>query len=166
MISTSVSGKTWVSKKFNTSELDFFKKDFFLDEITAKLLSIRKIQRQDVKTFLEPSIKNVLPNPFLLKDMNIAVDRTIKAIKQKDRIAIFGDYDVDGAASTAIIGQYLKLLNHPFEIYIPDRKSEGYGPNISSFEKLITNGVQMIFTVDCGTLSFEPINFAKKKILM
>jgi single-stranded-DNA-specific exonuclease len=163
MISTSVSGKTWVSKKFNTSELDFFKKDFFLDEITAKLLSIRKIQRQDVKTFLEPSIKNVLPNPFLLKDMNIAVERTIKAIKQKDRIAIFGDYDVDGAASTAIIGQYLKLLNHPFEIYIPDRKSEGYGPNISSFEKLITNGVQMIFTVDCGTLSFEPINFAKKK---
>jgi single-stranded-DNA-specific exonuclease len=158
-----VSGKTWVSKKFNTSELDFFKKDFFLDEITAKLLSIRKIQRQDVKTFLEPSIKNVLPNPFLLKDMNIAVERTIKAIKQKDRIAIFGDYDVDGAASTAIIGQYLKLLNHPFEIYIPDRKSEGYGPNISSFEKLITNGVQMIFTVDCGTLSFEPINFAKKK---
>ena len=163
MISTSVSGKTWVSKKFNTSELDFFKKDFFLDEITAKLLSIRKIQRQDVKTFLEPSIKNVLPNPFLLKDMNVAVERTIKAIKQKDRIAIFGDYDVDGAASTAIIGQYLKLLNHPFEIYIPDRKSEGYGPNISSFEKLITNGVQMIFTVDCGTLSFEPINFAKKK---
>ena len=163
MISTSVSGKSWISKRFNTSDLDFFKKDFFLDEITAKLLSIKKIQRKDAKTFLEPSIKNVLPNPFLLKDMDSAVKRTIKAINDKEKIAIFGDYDVDGAASTAIIGQYLKSLNHPFEIYIPDRKAEGYGPSVNSFNKLIDNGVKIIFTVDCGTLSFKSINFAKEK---
>ena len=163
MTSASVSGKTWTSKKYNSSDLDFFKKDFYLDEITARLLSIRKIQRKDVKTFLEPSIKNVLPDPFLLKDMRVAVKRTIEAIKRKDKIAIFGDYDVDGAASTAIIGQYLKFLDHPFEIYIPDRKSEGYGPSINSFKKLIDNNVKMIFTVDCGTLSFEPISYAKEK---
>ena len=163
MKSISVSGKNWISKKFEIIDIEYLKKDFFLDEITAKLLAIRKIEKKDIKTFLEPSIKNILPNPFVLKDMEISVKRITDSIKNKEKIGIFGDYDVDGATSTAILGQYLKLLNHPFEIYIPDRKSEGYGPTISSFEKLIDKGVKIIFTVDCGTLSFDPIKFLKKK---
>ncbi len=163
MKSISVSGKNWISKKFEIIDIEYLKKDFFLDEITAKLLAIRKIEKKDIKTFLEPSIKNILPNPFVLKDMEISVKRITDSIKNKEKIGIFGDYDVDGATSTAILGQYLKLLNHPFEIYIPDRKSEGYGPTIPSFEKLIDKGVKIIFTVDCGTLSFDPIKFLKKK---
>ena len=95
--------------------------------------------------------------------METAVERIINVIKKRDKIGIFGDYDVDGATSTAILGQYFKSLNHPFEIYIPDRKLEGYGPNISSFDKLIKKDIKIIFTVDCGTLSFDPINYAKKK---
>ncbi len=163
MKSISVSGKHWISKKFNNLDIENFKKNFYLDEITAKLLAIRKIHKRDVKTFLDPSIKNILPNPFDLKDMKNAAHRVFQAIKKKDKIGIFGDYDVDGATSTAILGQYLKILNHPFEIYIPDRKSEGYGPTISSFEKLIEKNIKMIFTVDCGTMSFNPIKFAKEK---
>ncbi len=163
MKSISVSGKHWISKKFNDLDIENFKKNFYLDEITAKLLAIRKIHKRDVKTFLDPSIKNILPNPFDLKDMKNAAHRVFQAIKKKDKIGIFGDYDVDGATSTAILGQYLKILNHPFEIYIPDRKSEGYGPTISSFEKLIEKNIKMIFTVDCGTMSFNPIKFAKEK---
>ena len=143
--------------------LTFLKQIFFLDEIVAKLLSIRKIKKEEVKNFLDPSIKNILPNPFVLKDMDKGIDRTISAILKKEKIGIFGDYDVDGATSTAILGQYFKLLNINFEIYIPDRKSEGFGPNKKAFLEFINLGVNLIFTVDCGTLSFEPISYAKKE---
>ena len=95
--------------------------------------------------------------------MDIAIERIEKAIINKEKIGIFGDYDVDGATSTAILGRYFELLNVPFEIYIPDRKKEGFGPNEIGFSKFIDLGVSLIFTVDCGTLSFEPIDFAKKK---
>ena len=163
MNSKSVSGKNWISKKFSLAEIDFLKTNFFLDEIVAKLLSIRKIKKEEINIFLKPSIKNILPNPYILKDMDTAIDRTEKAIIKKEKIGIFGDYDVDGATSTAILGKYFDLLNIPFQIYIPDRKNEGFGPNIKAFSKFIEQGVKLIFTVDCGTLSYAPIDFAKKK---
>ena len=159
----SVSGKNWISKKIDSNDVDFFKTNFFLDEIVAKLLSIRNIKKEEVKFFLEPSIKGILPNPFILKDMDKAVDRTIKAITSSEKIGIFGDYDVDGATSTAILGKYFRNLNIDFEIYIPDRKKEGFGPNEKAFSEFINKGVNLIFTVDCGTLSFIPINYAKNK---
>jgi len=163
MKSQSVSGKNWISKEFNSDEIIFLKTNYFLDEIVAKLLSIRKIKKEEIKFFLDPSIKNILPNPFILKDMDKAIERTITTVLKKEKVGIFGDYDVDGATSTAILGQYFKLLNIDYEIYIPDRKSEGFGPNEKAFLEFINLGVNLIFTVDCGTLSFEPINFAKKK---
>ena len=163
MKSVSLNGKNWVSKEFNSDDVTFFKTNYFLDEIVAKLLCIRKIKKEEVKFFLTPSIKNILPNPFILKDMDKAIDRTLVAITNKEKIGIFGDYDVDGATSTAILGQYFRSLKINFEIHIPDRKTEGFGPNEKAFSKFVKNGVNLIFTVDCGTLSFEPMNFAKKK---
>ena len=163
MNSLSVSGKSWISKKFNSEEINFFKTNYFLDEIIAKLLSIRKIKKEEVSFFLEPLIKNILPNPYILKDMDRAIERTEKAIINKETVGIFGDYDVDGATSTAVLGKYFELLNIPFQIYIPDRKIEGFGPNKKGFSEFIVKGVKLIFTVDCGTLSYEPMNFAKEK---
>ena len=163
MNAPSVSGKNWIPKKFNSEEIDFFKTNYFLDEIVAKLLSIRKIKKEEIKFFLKPSIKNILPNPYILKDMDKAIERTEKAIFKSDKIGIFGDYDVDGATSTAILGKYFELLNIPFEIYIPDRKNEGFGPNEKGFLQFINLGVNLIFTVDCGTLSYGPMDFAKKR---
>ena len=163
MSSISVSGKNWISKKFNSEDINFFKTNYFLDEIVAKLLSIRKIKKEEVKFFLNPLIKNILPNPYVLKDMDIAIERMEEAILNKEKIGIFGDYDVDGATSVSVLGKYFELLNIPFEIYIPDRKSEGFGPNEKGFSKLIDLGVKLIFTVDCGTLSYTPIEFEKKK---
>ena len=159
----SVSGKNWISKEFSSEDVDFFKTNYFLDEIVAKLLSIRKIKMEEIKFFLDPSIKNILPNPYILKDMDTAIDRIEEAILGKEKIGIFGDYDVDGATSTAILGKYFELLNIPFATYIPDRQKEGFGPNEQGFLKLINQGVNLIFTVDCGTLSFAPMDFAKKK---
>ncbi|MDA8676756.1 single-stranded-DNA-specific exonuclease RecJ [Candidatus Pelagibacter bacterium] len=162
MNTLSISGKNWILKKYNQEEISFLKDNFFLDEITSKLLSIRKIKKEDIKSFLNPSIKNFLPNPNTLMDMEKATLRTSKSINKKEKVGIFGDYDVDGATSTALLGKYFTELKIPYEIYIPDRKKEGYGPSIKSFKELIDKGVKIIFTVDCGTLSFDAIEFAKE----
>ena len=162
MNSLSLSGKSWILRSFNKEDLIFIKDNYSLDEITSKLLSIRKIKKEDINSFLNPSIKNFLPNPNNLIDMEKTTLRTIKAILNKEKIGIFGDYDVDGATSTALLGNYFSELNLRYEIYIPDRKTEGYGPSIEGFKKLIKKGVKVIFTVDCGTLSFDAINYAKK----
>ena len=159
----SLSGKKWIYKKFDSSYINYLKENYYLDEITAKLLSIRNIDKKYIESFLKPSIKNLVPNPNILKDMKKTTDRILNAIKRNEIIGIFGDYDVDGASSTALIGNYFKIIKQNFEIYIPDRKSEGYGPSIKSFQKLIDKKVNLIITVDCGTMSFEAINFANKK---
>ena len=162
MNSLSVSGKNWISKQFSEEDVNFFKTNYYTDEIVAKLLSIRKIKKDEIEYFLNPTIKNILPNPYILKDMDTAIDRTEKAIIKNEKIGIFGDYDVDGATSTAILGKYFELLNISFETYIPDRKKEGFGPSKKAFLEFINLNVNLIFTVDCGTLSYAPMDFAKK----
>ena len=163
MSSLSLSGKNWILKKYNQEDLKFIKDNFYLDEITSKLISIRNIKRDEIESYLNPSIKNFLPNPNNLKDMEKSTLRSIKAILESEKIGIFGDYDVDGATSTALLGNYFSELNLDYEIYIPDRKKEGYGPSVQGFQELINKKVKIIFTVDCGTLSYDAINFAKKE---
>ena len=159
----SVTGKNWIVKNYDNNVVNFYKDNFFLDEVTSRLLAVRNINKEDVQLFLNPSIKNLLPDPYNLKDMSKGVLRTIKSIENNEKLSIFGDYDVDGASSTALLGNYFKIIGMKFEIYIPDRKNEGYGPSINSFDKLISSGSKLIFTVDCGTLSFKPIDHANSK---
>ena len=97
MNGNSVLGKNWISKNYNEQTISFLKDNFNLSEILSKLIAIRNIKTQDVQLFLNPKIKNLLPNPFILKDMDKTVDRTIMGIKNMEKIGIFGDYDVDGA---------------------------------------------------------------------
>lgn len=158
----SVSGKNWLFKKFNDSDIIKFTESYSINEIVAKLLSIRKGNIKNIDLFLNPKIKNLLPNPLQLKDMDKAIKKTYENIKKNEIIGIFGDYDVDGASSTALLTKYFVSINCNVKTYIPDRQTEGYGPTNSTFKKLIDLGVKTIFTVDCGTLSFKPIDFAKK----
>ena len=160
---TSVSGKNWVFKKFDDTDIKEYSENYSLSEIVAKLLSIRKKNIDNIKLFLNPTIKNLLPNPMQMKDMNNAVNRTYESIKKNELIGIFGDYDVDGATSTALLTRYFFSINQKIHTYIPDRKKEGYGPTVESFNNLIDKGVKIIFTVDCGTLSFEPVEIAQNK---
>ena len=106
----SLTGKDWILKKFDNNDLNFFKDNFFLDEITSKLLAIRKVKKESVKNFLDPTIKNILPNPLKLKGMDLAIKRTYEAIINKEKIGIFGDYDVDGATSTALLGSFFREI--------------------------------------------------------
>ena len=163
MNSVSITGKNWILKKFDQEKIVYLKDNFSLDEITAKLLVLRNIKNEDINSFLNPSIKNFLPNPDILLDMKKSSLRTLEAIKNEEKIGVFGDYDVDGATSTALLGKYFDELKLSYEFYIPDRKTEGYGPSIKGFKELIEKDVKIIFTVDCGTLSFESINYAKSK---
>ena len=159
---SSVSGKNWIFKKFDSSDIIKFSENYSLSEIVAKLLSIRKKNIDDVSLYLEPKIKNLLPNPLNMKDMKNAIERSYKNICKGDLIGVFGDYDVDGASSTALLTRYFLSINQKIKTYIPDRQSEGYGPNINGFKNLIDNGAKLIFTVDCGTLSFKPIKLARE----
>ncbi len=163
MNSDSVLGKDWKPKVYSDERVNYLRDNFNLSEIVSKLIAIRNIKLEEVNIFLNPKIKNLLPNPFILKDMEKSVDRTIIAIENNEKIGIFGDYDVDGATSTAVLGNYFNEINQKIEIYIPDRKTEGYGPSNRGFESLISAGSKIIFTVDCGTLSFDAIKFSQKK---
>ena len=165
----SVTGKKWILKEFNLDEIDYIKDNFSLDEIIAKLLVIKKIKRNEIKNYLEPKIKNILPNPNVIQDIEKASKRLIEGIKNKEKIGIFGDYDVDGACSTALLANFFSLININYEIHIPDRQKEGYGPSEDGFQKLIDKEVDLIITVDCGTSSFKPIEFAnnhKKDVII
>ena len=158
---TSVSGKNWTFKKFNFSDVKKLTEDHSVTEIVAKLLSIRKKNIKDIDLFLNPTLKNLMPNPLILKDMNRAVQRTYQAILNNQIVGIFGDYDVDGATSTALLKLYFLSINQKIKTYIPDRKKEGYGPTVQAFDELVKSGSKIIFTVDCGTSSFEPIKAAQ-----
>ncbi len=160
---TSVTGKEWLFKKFDPADVSKFTENYSLSETTAKLLSIRKKNISDVNLYLDPKIKNLLPNPLHLKDMSKAVERCYKSIIKNELIGIFGDYDVDGASSTAILSRYFLSIKQKIKTYIPDRQREGYGPSTIGFKNLIQKGSKIIFTVDCGTLSFDPIKFAQNE---
>ncbi|MDC0059671.1 single-stranded-DNA-specific exonuclease RecJ [Pelagibacteraceae bacterium] len=159
----SVNGKNWIFKKFNSNDVKNYSEAFSINETLSKLIAIRKNNIEDVGLYLNPTIKNLLPNPFYLKDMTKAVKRSYKSILNKETIGIFGDYDVDGAASTAILSLYFSQIKSKSITYIPDRKKEGYGPTVQGFKNLIKSGSKIIFTVDCGTLSFEAIKFSQSQ---
>ena len=163
MTLNSVLGKNWISKKYNEEIVNTLKDNLNLSEILSRLIAIRKININEVNLYLNPKLKNSMPDPFTLKDMDKSVDRVSKAIINKEKIGIFGDYDVDGATSTAILGNYFNDIGSKISIYIPDRRTEGYGPTNIGFDKLIKEGSNIIFTVDCGTMSFDTINTYQKK---
>ena len=153
---SSITGKNWIFKKFENSDVKKYSENYHLKEIVARLIAIRKNNIENIDLFLNPKIKNNLPNPFELKDMNKAVERTYECIKKRDTIGVFGDYDVDGASSTALLAKYFFSISQPINTYVPDRKKEGYGPNINAFNQLISNGSNLITVVDRYT--FELID--------
>lgn len=114
----------------------------------------------EVHNFLNPTIKTSLPNPFDLLDMDKAVDKIIDAIKAGKKITVFGDYDVDGATSSALLKRFFASIGVEIGIYIPDRVLEGYGPNTQALLNLKKQGTDLLITVDCGTVSFGPLQAA------
>ncbi|PBB40991.1 single-stranded-DNA-specific exonuclease RecJ [Mesorhizobium sp. WSM3866] len=130
-------------------------------DIVARVLAGRGVTVEQTERFLDPTIRELLPNPASLTDMEKAAARIADAVVAGERVAIFGDYDVDGAASSALLKRFLAHFSVPSEIYIPDRIFEGYGPNPEAMRELISRGAKLIVTVDCGTNSAVSIEAAK-----
>jgi single-stranded-DNA-specific exonuclease len=133
-----------------------------LPELLGRVLAARGVALGDVPVFLDPSVKALMPDPASLAGMDRVAERIAEAIMRREPVAIFGDYDVDGACSSALMARFLTAHDTPSRIYIPDRIFEGYGPNIAALETLVKDGAKLIVTVDCGTTSFETMAAAKK----
>jgi single-stranded-DNA-specific exonuclease len=133
-----------------------------LPELLGRVLAARGIALEDVPNVLEPSIKALMPDPSTLRDMDKAAVRLADAIVSGEQVAIFGDYDVDGACSAALLKRFLTAHGVDARIYIPDRITEGYGPNREAIETLIKEGARLIVTVDCGTTSHAPLQAARE----
>lgn len=125
-------------------------------ELLARILAGRGVELEAVERHLEPTLRDLMPDPHTLVDMAVATERLARAVKSQERVAVFGDYDVDGACSAALVSEYLTALGCETLIHIPDRVTEGYGPNVEAIRKLHAAGAQLLVTVDCGAVSFEP----------
>jgi single-stranded-DNA-specific exonuclease len=130
---------------------------FGIPELLARVIAGRGVAMNDVARHLDPTLRALMPDPSTLMDMDRAADRLADAVQRGEKIAIFGDYDVDGATSAAILGQFLRACGTAFDIHIPDRIFEGYGPNIPAIRDLAARGARLLVTVDCGTTSHEAL---------
>ncbi|MGU3494877.1 single-stranded-DNA-specific exonuclease RecJ [Xanthobacteraceae bacterium A53D] len=131
-------------------------------DLVARILAGRGVDIDEVPAYLNPSIKALLPDPDVLTAMGAAVERLAAAITRAEQVAVFGDYDVDGATSTALLVEVLRAAGLDPFFHIPDRIFEGYGPNVGAIEQLAAKGVTLLVTVDCGTTSMEPLAAAKR----
>ena len=153
----SITGKKWEQKKINKNSIEKLKQDHNFSEILSKLIITRKFDHTEIY-----SIDNELDltNVFTKNDDFInSIDLLSTSIKNKEKICILGDYDVDGSVATSLLVRYLKSIKHPFFSYIPDRETDGYGASKKLFKKLIIKKPKLIIMVDCGSTSNEAIDF-------
>ena len=128
-----------------------------IPEIVARVLAARGVGVDDAAAFLDPTLKRLLPDPSVLTDMDKAAARIADAVVAGEPIAVFGDYDVDGASSSALLARFLRAEGREPVIYIPDRIFEGYGPNVEAMRTLAAGGAKLVVCVDCGSTSFEAL---------
>jgi single-stranded-DNA-specific exonuclease len=133
-----------------------------VDELLARVLAGRNVDVDQVDSFLDPTIKRLMPDPYTLTDMEAAATRIADAVIRGERIAIFGDYDVDGATASALLCRYLRHCGLDPIVHIPDRIFEGYGPNIEAVRSFAERGAKLLITVECGVSSIEPLAEARK----
>ncbi|MEF0943170.1 single-stranded-DNA-specific exonuclease RecJ [Rhizobium sp. BR 362] len=164
-VERSVSGNRWVSRldQAGQNRALAIAQTHGLPDLIARVLAGRGVGLEEAMAFLDPTIRSLMPDPHLLTDCEKAAQRLLRAVKARETVAIFGDYDVDGAASSALLYRFLSHFGVPASIYIPDRIFEGYGPNPAAINQLIDNGATLIVTVDCGSTSFESLEAAKAR---
>jgi single-stranded-DNA-specific exonuclease len=155
----SVNGFLWNIHNTDEALVELLRKKLDISEIIARLLVVKGVSLEEASGFLKPTLRESMPDPFHLLDMEKATDIICASVIAKEKIVIFGDYDVDGATSSALLKRFFTLLGVETEVYIPDRIGEGYGPTIESFTLLKERGTDLIITVDCGTSSFDAIEY-------
>ncbi|WP_417309869.1 single-stranded-DNA-specific exonuclease RecJ [Devosia sp.] len=159
----SVQGRMWVDRldAAATRTATAIGQRTALSEILARIVAGRGVTLDEAETYLQPTIRELMPDPSTLAGMDELADRLAKAITDSEPVALFGDYDVDGAASCALMTRYLRHFGLEPQVHIPDRIFEGYGPNTAAIDKLVEGGANLLITLDCGTTSDGPIAHAR-----
>ncbi|KEO51152.1 single-stranded-DNA-specific exonuclease RecJ [Thioclava pacifica] len=160
-VDESLTGRRWIGPSAEADRLaEAMAQQTRLPLPLARILVARGVAPEEAEGFLEPTLRELLPDPRSLRDMEAAATRFLQAVKSGEKIAVFADYDVDGGSSAALLIHWLRAMGREATLYIPDRIDEGYGPNVPAMQAL---GAEhpLIVCVDCGTLSFEPVAAAK-----
>lgn len=161
-VERSLGGKRWVERPCDERLALALAQRHSLPDLVARLLAGRGVTLESVEEFLSPSLKTALPDPSHLLDLDLAVERLVRAIEVKEKLAVFGDYDVDGATSAAILQRFFAAVGCPLRLYVPDRMAEGYGPNAPALRRLHGEGISLVITVDCGVSAYEALSAAKE----
>ncbi|HEV2079808.1 MAG TPA: single-stranded-DNA-specific exonuclease RecJ [Allosphingosinicella sp.] len=157
-VSRSILGQPW---RWRGSAADTADADFVPDDLVTQLLMARGVAREEVERHRAPTVRGFMPDPSIFRDMDKAAERLADAVERKEPVTVFGDYDVDGATSAALLIRLLRDLGCDPKAYIPDRLMEGYGPSGEALVKIAQGGAKLIVTVDCGAQAFEALEMAK-----
>jgi single-stranded-DNA-specific exonuclease len=158
-VERSVSGQRW-QQRLDQAGLNralAMSQTYGMPELIARVIAGRGVGVADAPAFLDPTLRDLMPDPYAMTDCESAAERIARAIDRGEHVAIFGDYDVDGASSAALLYRFLWHFGLEATIYIPDRIFEGYGPNPAAINQLIDDGAQLIVTVDCGSTSIDSL---------
>ena len=152
--------KKWQIYETDEEKVEKLKEKYKINNLLAIILVNRGItDEEEIRQFLKPTRQDFY-DPYLMKDMEIAVERIVKAIENQEKVIIYGDYDVDGITSTTVLKKFLKDLGLEVSYYIPNRLNEGYGLNKTAVEKIVNEGYSLMITVDCGITGIEEIDYA------
>lgn len=154
-------GRIWTLRKFDERTALAISQMHDLPAPVAEAITARGIEIDDVPSFINPTLKDMLPDPSRFIDMDKAAKRIADAVLNNEKIALFADYDVDGATSSSIVSRFLKACGSDPLVYIPDRIKEGYGPSEAALEKLAAQGATVVITLDCGTTAFQALSIGR-----
>ena len=156
-VERSLSGRRWRARLDDERAGLALAQRLDLPEVVGQVLAARGVAPEEAPSFLAPTLRHYLPDPSSLRDMDRAADRLARAIMTGESVAVFGDYDVDGATSAALLHGFFTAAGAPLRIYIPDRLKEGYGPNAPALRRLAEEGVRVVVTVDCGISAHDAL---------
>lgn len=160
-VEQSVLGRKWVMRDTDERAALAMSQALGLPDIISRVLAGRGVDIDDAEKFLSPTLKDLLPDPSRFVDMDKAADRLADAVQANEKIAIFADYDVDGATSSAVLTRFLRACGEDPIVYIPDRIKEGYGPSATAMKTLADQGAKVVLTLDCGTTAFDSLKAGK-----
>jgi single-stranded-DNA-specific exonuclease len=159
-VERSISGKRWLSRPFDMRAALAMSQRLDVPEVVGRVLAGRGVGIDQADDFLNPTLRTFLPDPSLLTGMEEGAARLVEAVCQNQPVAVFADYDVDGATSAALLARFFAALGHPLRVYVPDRVNEGYGPTAEALLQLHRDGIAVVITVDCGTSAHEALEAA------
>ncbi len=161
-VERSLTGRRWAARLADERAALAIAQRHGLPDAICRLLAARDIGLEAVPDFLDPTLRKFLPDPSHLKDMDAAIARLVVAVQKGEKIVVFGDYDVDGATSSALLLRFFRAVGGNIGVYIPDRRKEGYGPNATALLRIKEEGASVVVTVDCGITAFEPLAEARR----